>query len=192
MSQKLKHYFKLNKPYGYLCQFTGESHDKLLGDLHNFPSDVYSIGRLDKDSEGLLLLTNDNQLKTKILSPDSRLPKTYMVQVEGDIDQKSIELLESGTIIISHKVKKHKVSKAKCGKINDFHVEDRDPPIRFRKNIPTSWIKLTITEGKNRQVRKMTAATGFPTLRLIRIKIGDIELNNLQSGQVSTFNPIDL
>lgn len=177
-------YFLLNKPYGYLSQFTGEPNDLLLGDLYNFPKDVYSVGRLDKDSEGLLLLTNDNHFKTRLLDPKSKHHKTYIVQVEGQIDPRSIKLLESGTIQISHNGKKHKVEKAACKQIDIPTIEERDPPIRFRANIPTSWIELTITEGKNRQVRKMTAAAGFPTLRLIRKSIGQIELNNLSSGKV--------
>lgn len=177
-------YFLLNKPYGYLCQFTGEKDDLLLGHLFKFPSDVYSVGRLDKDSEGLLLLTNDNRLKTKVLSPKNKHSKTYIVQVEGDVDPSTISKLENGSIQISHNGKKHLVEKAFCRKIHPPNVAERVPPIRHRANIPTSWIELTIFEGKNRQVRKMTAAVGFPTLRLIRTSIGQIHLNELESGQV--------
>jgi 23S rRNA pseudouridine2457 synthase len=178
------HYFLLNKPYGYLCQFTGEEKDLLLGDLFNFPKNVYSVGRLDKDSEGLLLLTNDNRLKTKVLDPKNKHSKTYLVQVEGDISSSAIALLESGTIEISHNGKKHRVDKAICTKISPPKVDERIPPIRFRANIPTSWIELTITEGKNRQVRKMTSAVGFPTLRLIRKSIGKINMIEFETGKV--------
>lgn len=193
MPQKVtQHYFALYKPYGYLCQFTGEENDLLLGDLFNFPPDVYSIGRLDKDSEGLLLLTNDNRLKTRLLDPLSKTEKSYLVQVEGDISQAAVEQLKSGTISIAHKGRQHIASKAKCKIIAPPQIEEREPPIRKRANIPTSWIELTITEGKNRQVRKMTAAVGFPTLRLIRYGIGDITIDELTNGQVQSFDPINL
>lgn len=178
------YYYLLNKPFGYLCQFTGESNDLLLGQLFDFPKDVYSVGRLDKDSEGLLLLTNDNRFKTKLLDPKSKHSKTYLVQVEGQIDRNSIQILESGTIEIQHKGRKHRVEKATCKLISHPDIPDRVPPIRYRATIPTSWIELTIIEGKNRQVRKMTAAVGFPTLRLIRTQIGELFLGKLESGKV--------
>lgn len=177
-------YFLLNKPFGYLCQFTGEPDELLLGDLYNFPPDVYSVGRLDKDSEGLLLLTNDNRLKTRLLDPSSKKTKTYLVQVEGNITPEAIRSLEGGTIEISHNGKKHRVYKAVCKKVHAPNIWERVPPIRYRSAIPTSWIELTITEGKNRQVRKMTAAAGFPTLRLIRIAIDTFTLGDLQPGEV--------
>lgn len=176
-------YFAINKPYGYLSQFTGEKNDRLLGDLYDFPKDVYPVGRLDKDSEGLLILTNDNQLKHRLLDPDSDHSKTYLVQVEGDITPEAIEELQAGIIRIKHNGKEHLVKKAKCQKIDPPEIEDREPPIRFRASIPTSWITITLTEGKNRQVRKMTAAVGFPTLRLIRISIGQYE-SSLNPGEV--------
>ena len=182
---KVEHrYFLINKPFGVLSQFTGEPGDKLLGDLYEFPKDVYSIGRLDKDSEGLLILSNDNRLKTRLLDPRSKHGKTYIVQVEGDIHDLAIKELESGTIEISHNGKKHRVEKARCKKITPPKLEERNPPIRYRANIPTSWIELTITEGKNRQVRKMTAATGFPTLRLIRSTIGKLTIDHLEGSIV--------
>lgn len=188
MSKSVKQYFALNKPFGYLCQFSGEKSDLLLGQLYNFPKDVYSIGRLDKDSEGLLLLTNDNALKTRILDPKSKLVKTYWAQVDGQITKDALEELSSGTIVIKHNGKSHKVMPAEAIEIHP-DISERTPPIRVRKNIPTSWVELKITEGKNRQVRKMTAAVGFPTLRLIRVGIGNISLDNLESGSVRTFNP---
>ena len=183
-------YFKLYKPYGYLSQFSGESSDLLLGELYEFPKDVYSIGRLDKDSEGLLLLTNDNHYKTKLLSPENKKWKSYWVQVEGQITKEAILKLEAGSITISHKGKPHKVSKAFCQVIQSPKIKDRIPPIRERKSIPTSWIELKISEGKNRQVRKMTAAIGFPTLRLIRYSVDEITLDGLNLGEVTEFKPL--
>lgn len=178
-------YFMLHKPYGYLCQFTGEPNDLLLGQLHPFPSTVYAVGRLDKDSEGLLLLTNDNNLKNKILSPEKNHFKTYLVQVEGTITPTDIEQLQNGSIYINHKGRIHQVKKATCVIVEAPKIEERNPPIRYRASIPTSWIELSISEGKNRQVRKMTAAVGFPTLRLIRTKIGGISINELPIGKVT-------
>jgi len=182
-------YFAIHKPYGYLSQFSGEETDLLLGQLYDFPKDVYPIGRLDKDSEGLLLLTNDNRFKTKLLSPDSKIGKTYWVQVEGDISTQAVEKLSSGKIIIKHKGKEHKVAPADCKIIETPSIDERVPPIRYRKNKPTSWISLTITEGKNRQIRKMTAAVGHPTLRLIRYSIEGVNLDTLAKGEVVNFKP---
>ena len=167
-----------------LSQFTGEKNDAVLGDLHDFPKDVYPVGRLDKDSEGLLILTNDNNLKTKLLEPKNKTPKTYLVQVDGEITDDAIKQLSAGEIKIKHKGKEYQVAPAKCKKIKAPQLPERIPPIRYRKNIPTSWVEITITEGKNRQVRKMTAATGFPTLRLIRVAIGSYKLDEMQPGDV--------
>jgi len=191
MSEKLtnKIYFALHKPFGYLCQFTGEPTDLLLGDLYDFPKDVYSIGRLDKDSEGLLLLTNDNTYKTKLLDPKVNKAKSYWVQVEGEITPEAIVRLSTGELIINHKGKKHQVKKAHCRIIDPPNIPERTPPIRQRKQIPTSWIELTITEGKNRQVRKMTAAAGFPTLRLVRNSFDNVKLGTLQPGEVRKYTP---
>ncbi|NRA11737.1 MAG: pseudouridine synthase [Crocinitomicaceae bacterium] len=191
MSQSISHkiYFALYKPYGYLSQFSGESNDKLLGELYDFPKDVYSIGRLDKDSEGLILLTNDNRYKTQLLDPDSEKQKTYWVQVEGDISDRALFELQEGTITIAHKGRNHRVKKAICEKMDPPIIPDREPAIRARVNIPTSWIQISITEGKNRQVRKMTAAVGFPTLRLIRVSFDNQELKDLEPGQVREYQP---
>ena len=177
-------YFVCHKPYGMLSQFSGEETDMLLGDIHNFPKDVYPIGRLDKDSEGLLALTNDNQLKTKLLDPKNNHSKTYHVQVEGSITTEALHALAKGGLKISHKGKHHFTAPAKVELLETITHPERVPPIRFRKNIPTSWIAITLTEGKNRQIRKMTAAVGFPTLRLIRVAIGKITLNDLNPGAV--------
>lgn len=184
------HYFALFKPYDMLSQFSGEPSDRLLGELYNFPKDVYPIGRLDKDSEGLLLLTNDNRFKTALLSPTSKISKTYLVQVDGEITQDAIDKLSEGIITIKHKGKEHQVLPAKCQVVpQPVGLPNRSVPIRYRKNIPTSWIELTITEGKNRQVRKMTAAAGFPTLRLIRIGIGAYRITHFTLENVWTFDP---
>jgi 23S rRNA pseudouridine2457 synthase len=176
-------YYAVYKPYNTLSQFTGEPNDSLLGDLGHFPKDVYPIGRLDKDSEGLLLLTNDNQFKSRLLEPKNKIPKTYLVQVDGEITAEAVHELESGKLEIKHNGKLHRVLPAHCKIIDTpLQIHERSIPVRYRKNIPTSWIELTITEGKNRQVRKMTAAVGFPTLRLIRIAIGDYRLTDFAPG----------
>ena len=177
-------YYIIYKPYGMLSQFTGEEGVPVLGDLYDFPKDVYPVGRLDKDSEGLLVLTNDNVLKNKLLDPTSKTPKTYYAQVDGDIDAKAIELLCSGTIIIKHKGKPYQVAPATAKKIPAPNFPERSKPVRYRRNVPTSWVSLTLTEGKNRQVRKMTAAAGFPTLRLVRFAIGKYKLDNMQPSDV--------
>lgn len=157
----------------------------LLGDLFEFPKDVYPVGRLDKDSEGLLLLTNDNFFKTKLLNPEQEHYKTYWVQVEGSISEEAIKKLSEGLIEIKHQGKSHRVKKAKVKIISDPDLPERDPPIRFRKNVPTSWIEINLSEGKNRQVRKMTAAAGFPTLRLVRVKIGALSILGKKPGFVA-------
>ncbi len=185
-------YYAIYKPFGMLSQFTNSEGVPVLGQLFDFPKDVYPIGRLDKDSEGLLLLTNDNNFKSSILEPKNKLPKTYWVQVDKEITEEGIEKLSDGSIVIKHNKKPHRVGTAVCKKIKSPDLPDRLPPIRYRKNIPTSWIELTIREGKNRQVRKMTASAGFPTLRLVRVKIGNYELKELQPGDVIEINPSDV
>jgi 23S rRNA pseudouridine2457 synthase len=185
-------YYAVYKPFGMLSQFTNSDGIAVLGDLYSFPKDVYPIGRLDKDSEGLLLLTNDNKFKSEILEPKNKLPKTYWVQVDHDITSEAIDRLRNGSIVIKHNKKRHQVEPANCKKIATPILPERIPPIRYRKNIPTSWIELTIKEGKNRQVRKMTAAVGFPTLRLVRTKIGKYELGGLQPGNVIEIQAIDV
>lgn len=183
MTKKL-YYYKIFKPFGMLSQFTSEHGDAVLGDLYDFPKDVYSVGRLDKDSEGLLLLTNDNEFKTTMLEPEKETAKTYLVQVDGNVTDKALELLESGTIVISHKGKQHQVAPARCEVIAPPNLPERSKPVRIRKSVPTTWLKLTIIEGKNRQVRKMTAAAGHPTLRLVRWSVDHYELGNMQPGEV--------
>lgn len=166
-----------NKPYGVLCQFTGEPEQTTLADYISIPN-VYAAGRLDKDSEGLLLLTDDGRLQHTIAHPKHKLPKTYWVQVEGVPTTKALQTLQKGV-----ELKDGRTAPAIAKHIEPpKHLWSRTPPVRFRKNIPTSWLELTIHEGRNRQVRRMTAACGLPTLRLVRISIGDWQLGSLQPG----------
>ncbi len=171
-----------NKPFNVLCQFTDESEQAEARETLASYIDhkgFYAAGRLDRDSEGLLLLTNDGKLQNKIADPEHKMPKTYWAQVEGDVTKEAIKQLQAGV-----KLKDGMTRPAQCKKISQpMRLWDRKPPIRQRQNIPTSWIELTITEGKNRQVRRMTAAVGFPTLRLIRARIGKWKLGNLQPGE---------
>lgn len=173
-------YFAANKPYGVLSQFTDQDGRKTLTNLFTFPADVYPVGRLDYDSEGLLLLTNDKALTEKLLHPKQKLEKEYFVQVEGVPTEKALTQLRAGVVI-----EKKKTLPAKVKILEDQSpFEERIPPVRFRKSIPTTWLSIVITEGRNRQVRKMTASVGFPTLRLVRIRIGKIQLGDLRWGDV--------
>ncbi len=172
-------YFILNKPYGVLTQFTDDQNRPTLGSLHKFPKDVYPVGRLDMDSEGLLLLTNDKQLTENLLDPKYKHEREYFAQVEGIPGKEAIKKLCDGVLIEG---KKTLPAKAKL--IDDPNFPERIPPIRERKTIPTSWISLTLVEGRNRQVRKMTAAVGYPTLRLVRVRIKNILIGNLKPGEV--------
>lgn len=173
VTQNLK-YFALNKPFGILSQFTDKEGRRTLTDLLNVPKDVYSVGRLDKDSEGLLILTNNKKLVDHLLNPRNKHEREYIVQIEGIPSEEDINNLRSGVVI-----EMKKTLPAKIKLINPPKLWDRNPPVRFRKNIPTSWLSVTLIEGRNRQVRKMTASIGFPALRLIRIRIKNINLGNL-------------
>ncbi|HRH65874.1 MAG TPA: pseudouridine synthase [Bacteroidia bacterium] len=179
-------YFAIYKPYGMLCQFSKEGDKSVLSDLNYlFPKDVYPVGRLDADSEGMLLLTNDKAVNEKLLHPSQKHQRTYLVQVEGEMEDAACSKLSKG-VEISVDGKKYKTLPADVTKITEIpgYLPDRNPPVRFRKSIPTSWIQLQIAEGKNRQVRKMTAAVGYPTLRLIRIAIESLNLDFFEPGQV--------
>lgn len=167
-----------NKPYGVICQFSADDKHPTLAEYIPIKN-VYPAGRLDHDSEGLLLLTDDGKLQHKIADPKNKMAKTYRVQVDGDISDDAIAQLRKGV-----QLKDGLTRPAQCKRIDEpRHLWPRDPPVRFRKNIPTSWIELTIREGRNRQVRRMTAAVGFPTLRLIRVRIGSWKLEDLQPGK---------
>lgn len=178
-------YFLFYKPFQVLTQFSAEGEKKTLAHyFKNIPKDIYPVGRLDFDSEGLLLLTNDKKLTLQLLEPRFKHERTYYVQVEGIFDEVAKQKLASGVEINVD----GKLYKTLPSKVEIFHDEpllpERNPPIRFRKNIPTTWISLTLKEGKNRQVRKMTAAAGFPTLRLVRFSIGNIDITGWESGHI--------
>ena len=180
----MNYYYQLYKPYQVLSQFSPEDGKQTLADFFDVPKDVYPVGRLDFDSEGLLLLTNNKQLNHRLLHPKFLHQRSYWVQVDGAINEKAINDLSNGVDInLDGKIYRTKKAIAKKFEI-DPTVPDRNPPIRFRKEIPAPWIELILTEGKNRQVRKMTAKVGFPTLRLIRNSIEGIRLGNLQPGEM--------
>jgi pseudouridine synthase len=170
-------YFVFNKPYGIVSQFTGEVPSETLS-VFNLPKGLYAAGRLDKDSEGLLLLTNDGDFINKLINPKFEKEKTYHVQVENIPTQESLTKLKNGLAIEDYVTKK---CQAKV--LTDINYPPRTPPIRERKTIPTCWLEIKITEGKNRQVRKMTAKIGHPTLRLIRVQIGKLSIGDLASGE---------
>jgi len=170
-----------NKPFQVLCQFTDESQKKrkTLADFIDIKN-VYAAGRLDFDSEGLLVLTNDGKLQARIANPLYKNPKTYYAQVEGNASLDAVKALQNGV-----KLKDGITRPAQAEIVNEpTWLWERIPPIRERQSIPTSWVKLTITEGKNRQVRRMTAAVGFPTLRLIRYSVGDWSIDNINNGNL--------
>lgn len=189
MSRHDKIYAVLNKPYGVLSQFTEEHPgQRTLAHIVMLPNDVYPVGRLDKDSEGLLLLTNDKTLNNKLLNPVNEHQRTYWVQVEGAPSDQELDQLGRG-VRIKSKRKEYLTRRAGVRKLNNVNIPDRNPPIRYRKYIPETWLEITLTEGKNRQVRKMTAAIGYPTLRLIRVAIGGLRLDDLKPGEVRMLEP---
>ncbi|MFN7931598.1 MAG: pseudouridine synthase [Blastocatellia bacterium] len=167
----------LNKPFQVMCQFTDETGRATLADYVNVPT-VYAAGRLDYDSEGLVVLTNVGWLQHLIAEPRHKLPKTYLVQVERVPAAQALRQLAKGVLL-----KDGMTQPAEVELIAPPAIWERTPPIRFRKNVPEAWLRLTITEGRNRQVRRMTAAVGHPTLRLIRERIGTWELDGLQPGE---------
>lgn len=179
-ANKMSRLILFNKPYGVLSQFTDRgspTERQTLSDFIDIPG-VYPAGRLDRDSEGLLILCDDGKLQARIADPRFKLPKTYLVQVEGEPDIAAIEALRSGV-----RLKDGMTRPAEAERIDPPDIWPRDPPIRVRKTVADCWIKLTIREGKNRQVRRMTAAVGHPTLRLVRWSIGDWNAEGLARGQ---------
>lgn len=180
----MEYYCIIYKPFNVLSQFTSGEGKQTLKDIFEVPTDVYAVGRLDYDSEGLLILTNDKRLNHQLLNPLFAHEREYWVQVDGEINNQAINDLQNGVdITVDGKIFRTKKCKAISFKIPPV-VPERNPPIRVRKNLPTSWIKLILSEGKNRQVRKMTAAVGFPTLRLIRYSIEKCNIEALQPGEM--------
>lgn len=174
-------YFLIYKPYQVLSQFTSSEGKVCLKNILNVPKDVYPVGRLDYDSEGLLLLTNDTSINHQLLHPKFAHARTYWLQVEGCITKQAIQNLSDG-VTISVDGQAYTTKKATLHLLETCKVPERNPPIRIRKSIPTCWVSIQLTEGKNRQVRKMFAAVGFPVLRLIRSKIGSFSIDQMQPG----------
>jgi 23S rRNA pseudouridine2457 synthase len=177
-------YFIIYKPYKTLSQFSAVHDKKTLADFFSVQKNVYPVGRLDEDSEGLLILTNDAKLNHRLLDPAFEHEREYWVQVEGEINNAAIMQMQQG-LQLNIKGEIHHTKESIVQIFNEAPlVPDRDPPVRYRADVPTSWIKIILKEGKNRQVRKMTAQVGFPTLRLIRNRIEGIELKNMQPGDI--------
>lgn len=177
----------LNKPYGVLSKFRPEPGKRTLADYVPIRN-VYPAGRLDADSEGLLLLTDDGALQARIANPRHKLPKVYWAQVEGEPTDEALEKLRSGVDLGDFVTKP-----ARARRIDEpAGLWPRNPPIRYRARIPTSWLEITLREGKNRQVRRMTAHVGFPTLRLIRARIGKVDLTGLAPGEWREIDPAEL
>jgi len=176
------------KPYGVLTQFTPDQlGQKTLAEF-GFPPKVYPLGRLDMDSEGLLLLSDEAGLNTRLLDPSAAHPRTYWAEVEGMPNPGALKLLREGGIDL----KGHRTLPCRANLLLSApDLPPRDPPVRFRKSIPTSWLELTLVEGKNRQVRRMTAAVGFPTLRLVRVSIGRFSIGDLQPGHWRELTPAE-
>lgn len=170
-----------------LSQFSEQAGRKTLKELYTFPRDVYPVGRLDADSEGLLLLTNDTSLTDLLLNPFNKHKREYLVQVEGTPGENDIEPLKKGIVLRGIKLKPADVKI-----IPEPLLPPRIPPIRYRKNVPESWLSITLTEGKNRQVRRMTAAIGFPTLRLVRVRIENISLEGMKPGDVCVLSDSEI
>lgn len=178
------HYYVIYKPYQVLTRFGREGDKASLADYFDVPADVYPVGRLDYESEGLLILSNDKSLNHRLLDPQHAHEREYWVQVDGAITNAAIQQLRQG-VSITVEGRQYRTRRCLAEVFEqEPYVPERHPPIRFRRHIPAPWIKLVLNEGKNRQVRKMTAAVGFPTLRLIRYRIAGITLNGLQPGDM--------
>jgi len=190
----LHQYLLFYKPYDVLTQFSQPSAQTsdapICATLKDFipVSDVYPVGRLDRDSEGLLLLTGDGRLQHRLSDPKFHHPRTYWVQVERVPDETALHQLERGVMVQGYQTRPTRVRLMR----EEPNLPPRNPPIRVRKRIPTSWIEMTLTEGRNRQVRRMTAAVGFPTLRLVRVAIGGLTLDGLQPGQWRSLTPAEV
>ncbi len=184
----MNHYFIIYKPYLVLSQFSPVDGKKTLADFFNVPKDVYPVGRLDHDSEGLLLLTNNKQLNHRLLDPKFAHTREYWVQVDGAVTNDAIDALRKNVEINVD----GKMYRTKPCEVFLFDHEPplpvREPPIRFRKEIPAPWLRMILTEGKNRQVRKMTAKVGFPTLRLVRYRIEGLTVEGMRPGEIKTLS----
>ncbi|SFR93233.1 23S rRNA pseudouridine2457 synthase [Dyella sp. OK004] len=174
----------LNKPFNVLCQFTAEGGKRTLAQFIS-QKNVYPAGRLDYDSEGLLLLTDDGRLANKLTDPRHKQPKTYLVQVDGAVTDEAVAVLCRGVVLNDGPTLPAGVEHV----VEPEWLWPRDPPVRFRKNIPTSWLSVTLREGRNRQVRRMTAVVGFPTLRLIRVRVGGYGVEGLAPGDMRVLLP---
>lgn len=175
-------YFIIHKPYKILSQFTDEDGNLGLGSLYKLKKDVYPVGRLDLDSEGLLILTNDRSLNHKLLNPKHQHWRTYWVEVDGQPDEEALLRFQSG-IEINLKGRMYRTKGAKI-RIITPELEERNPPVNYKKHPTRTWLEISLAEGKNRQVRKMTAAIGHPTLRLVRVKIENLDLLPMKSGEI--------
>jgi 23S rRNA pseudouridine2457 synthase len=185
-------YFLIYKPFQVLSQFTSTEGKLCLKDILHVPTDVYPVGRLDYDSEGLLLITNDKRINQQLLDPLYAHQRTYWVQVDGAITEAALAQLSKG-VSINVDGKLYQTKPAKLESLPDtIAVPERNPPIRFRKSIPTSWVAIQIIEGKNRQVRKMFAQVGFPVLRLIRAKLGKYSIGHMQPGDCLSLTALEV
>lgn len=183
MSKKESRYFIINKPYKVLSQFSNEEGHLGLGAFFQLPKEVYPVGRLDLDSEGLLLLTNDKTVNNKLLDPKYGHQRIYRVEVEGLPNEDSLAEFRNG-MEINLKGKVHRTKPCEISILDDMVIVEREPPVNRKKHPITSWVEVILTEGKNRQVRRMTAKMGHPTLRLIRYSIEALELGHLEPGQI--------
>ena len=185
-------YYIIYKPYEVLTRFTPEGNKACLADHFKVPTDVYPVGRLDYDSEGLLILTNDKALNQQLLLPQHAHEREYWVQVDGAVTPAAVEQLQAG-VQINLEGKLYRTKRCVAGIFTEEPLlPPRNPPIRFRKSIPAPWIRMILSEGKNRQVRRMTAAVGFPTLRLVRYRIEDIDIAGMQPGDMRALSREDI
>jgi len=187
MNEDKLRYFALHKPYGFLSQFTDKLNRKTLSNLKNIPKDVYPIGRLDMDSEGLLLLSNDKIIVDYLLNPKNSHEREYLTQVEGIPSSDDLTKFRTG-LLLENKL----TLSAKIEIVTSLNTSERVPPIRKRGDIPVCWLRIVLTEGRNRQVRKMTAAIGHPTLRLIRVRIKNVLLGDLKPGEIRELTELEI